>query len=627
MSDMESEGNAGSGEARVVPPDLSHVPEGSHRRGRRRMSDAHIARLRRRRRRRRILLVILAVLVALAAWGAYLAYSALVAKREIQAAVASASSLGAGAVTGDANAAKTALDQMGGHIDKAYAQTGNPLWKPVEFIPYYGSDVKTVRESVRIMADMSDNALPQLETALTGMQVKDFGVSGGKVSLPGLKDNAESLRLANETITQANTEFQRLGGTHVPQLTRMLADAQRRFDSAASLMDAASRFAQVAPAMLDVDGSGAHSYLIIGENNAEARAGGGLPASWGVMTVDDGVITISDFISDTAIAQQTEPVVPLTAEEQSLFGDKLATIAHDVNITPDFTRTGRIARAMWQKTQGQTVDGVIAVDPVFLQQLIGVTGPVTLADGTTLDGTNAARTLLHDEYYRTDDYAAQDAFFADAAGATFRHAMASNALDARQLLTTFSTSVSNGHVKLWLADEGLQRQLENTAIGGTLSRAAGKPTVGVYVNNASQSKMDWYLDRSVTTTYVGTRADGGRDYDVHISMTNTFDAADAASTPQYVLGDGIDGLTGGRNATLLYVTAPADGRLVSWRFSDGSQFDNYLTLDGLTVGVKRVELAPGQSLEATVRVRTSNLATGNPRNGLVVRQTPLIRNE
>lgn len=591
------------------------------------MSDEHIAKLKRRRRNRRILLVVLAVLVALVAWGAYLAYSALIAKREIQAAVASASSLGAGAVSGDVNATKSALGQMGGHVDKAYAQTGNPLWKPLEFIPYYGSDVKAVRESVRIMADVSDNALPQLESALDTMQVKDFGVSNGRIALPGLADAAENLRLASESLTQANTEFQRLDGTHVASLTRMLSDAQERFSTAASLMDGVSRFAQTAPAMFDLDRSGAHSYLIIGENNAEARASGGLPASWGVMTVDDGAISISDFIADTAIAQQDEPVTPLTDEEQSLFGDKLATIAHDVNITPDFTRTGVIARAMWEKTQGQSVDGVIAVDPVFLQQLLGVTGPVTLSDGTTLDGSNAAQTLMHDEYYRTDDHAAQDAFFAEAASATFRLATASNALDASRVLSLFPKAAANGHVKLWLADSGLQRQLENTALGGTLSRAAGEPTVGVYVNNASQSKMDWYLDRKATATYVRTMADGSREYDVHITMTNTFDAADAASTPQYVLGDGIDGLTGGRNATLLYVTAPADGRLVSWRFSDGSQFDNYLTLDGLTVGVKRVELDPGQRLEASVRVRTSNQVSAGSGDGLAIRETPRIRDE
>ncbi|MBT1180841.1 DUF4012 domain-containing protein [Bifidobacterium sp. CP2] len=615
----------------VVAPDLSHVPEGSHRGRRRRMSEESVARLKRRRRRHRILLALLVAVALLAAWAAFLAYSAVTAKRELQAAVASASGLGATMTSGDTDAVDATLERLSGHVDAAYAQTGNPLWKPLEFIPYYGSDVKAVREAVRIMADVSDNAVPQLQTAMDTMQVKDFGIRDGKVSLPGLEDAADDLRLANETITRADAEFRRLGGTHVPQLTAMLDTAKDRLDDVATVTDTISRFAQVAPSAFDLDGSDPRTYLIIGENNAEVRASGGLPASWGVMTVDGGVVSISDFISDTAIEQQQEPVIPLTDEERSLFGDKLATIAHDVNITPDFTRTGRIARAMWERTQGRTVDGVLAVDPVFLQRLLTITGPVTLTDGTTLDGSNTVRMLLHDEYHRTDDYAEQDAFFADAASSTFRKAMTSGALDLSRLLTTLSSTAGDGHVKLWLADEGLQRHLGNTTLGGALGTAEGTPTVGVYVNNASQSKMDWYLERETTATYVGERADGSRDYDVHITMTNTFDAADAASTPKYVLGDGIDSLTGGTNATLLYVTAPADGRLVSWTLADGSEFDNFVTLDGLTVAVKRVELTPGETFEATVRVRTSTMAAdgtaASADRGLAIRQTPRIRDE
>ena len=58
---------------------------------------------------------------------------------------------------------------------------------------------------------------------------------------------------------------------------------------------------------------------------------------------------------------------------------------------------------------GVAVDGVIAIDPLFLQNMLAVTGGVAMPDGSTLDGANTAQTLLHDVYARmapqeTDEY-------------------------------------------------------------------------------------------------------------------------------------------------------------------------------------------------------------------------------
>ncbi len=66
----------------------------------------------------------------------------------------------------------------------------------------------------------------------------------------------------------------------------------------------------------------------------------------------------------------------LTAEERLLFTDKLGKDIRDVNFTPDFPRTGEIVSAMWNRQYGVAVDGVIAIDPLFLQNMLAVTGGV-----------------------------------------------------------------------------------------------------------------------------------------------------------------------------------------------------------------------------------------------------------
>ena len=65
-------------------------------------------------------------------------------------------------------------------------------------------------------------------------------------------------------------------------------------------------------------------------------------------------------------------------------------------------------------------DGVIAIDPLFLQNMLAVTGGVTMPDGSALDGTNTAQTLLNIVYAKMTSEK-KDRHFADAAQAAFNH--------------------------------------------------------------------------------------------------------------------------------------------------------------------------------------------------------------
>ena len=53
---------------------------------------------------------------------------------------------------------------------------------------------------------------------------------------------------------------------------------------------------------------------------------------------------------------------------------------------------------MWQAETGQHVDGVIAVDVEALHQILEVTGPVTLHDGTSVNADDVVQVLTHDQY-------------------------------------------------------------------------------------------------------------------------------------------------------------------------------------------------------------------------------------
>jgi hypothetical protein len=64
------------------------------------------------------------------------------------------------------------------------------------------------------------------------------------------------------------------------------------------------------------------------------------------------------------------PVVPLTDDEMALFGTQLATYPADITFTPDFPRTAELAKALYERRTGESVDGVFATDPVALSYLL-----------------------------------------------------------------------------------------------------------------------------------------------------------------------------------------------------------------------------------------------------------------
>lgn len=57
--------------------------------------------------------------------------------------------------------------------------------------------------------------------------------------------------------------------------------------------------------------------------------------------------------------------------------------------------------------------------------------------------------------------------------------------------------------------------------------------------------MDWYLKRNVEVKFDGTAANGADRYTVHVKFTNMLTSDQVASTPQYVLGDRLEGVPEG----------------------------------------------------------------------------------
>lgn len=588
------------------------------RRHRRRMSPQHIRRIKRRRRIRRILIGVGIVLVILIGLGTWFGVSAMKAKDEVQQAVSAAQGMQSVLQQGDMNAVSTQMDAFAEHTHAAYRETSSFMWAAASKLPYIGTDISAVRTAVTAMENIASQAMPALGEVAGVLNLDNVSVTNGTISIPGLAESAEPLAKADTVIGDANRAVQAAPQAHIGMVADAMDTAKTYLDTMADSIHNMSVFAQVAPKMLAMDGQ-TRTYLILAQTNAELRPSGGMPGSWGTMTVTNGAVDIQKFDSGAAeMGWFNQPVVELTAEERSLFTDKLGRVPQDVNFTPDFPRTGQIAQAMWSAYTGVTVDGVIAIDPVFLQNMLAVTGGVTLPDGNVMDGTNTAQFLLSDVYAQ-QSVSDQDEYFNMAASAAFEHIM-QNSNNPKAFMSAITSSIIDGHLLMWSSNEDEQTLLEDTAISGKLITDASEPQVGVYFSDVTQSKMDWYLKREVSAEYQKDTANGAKQYTVRIKLTNMATPEQVATLPQYVIGDLPEGVSAGQIKTATFIYAPAGGRLVDWSMSDGGEFDGITVHEGLTVGVKTITLNPGESYEIVCHVQSAP-GVSTP---MTLRQTPQV---
>ncbi|OXN01237.1 moaA protein [Bifidobacterium vansinderenii] len=144
---------------------------------------------------------------------------------------------------GDLKTALKQLDRAGASVEDAHREAETPIWRIASVVPYYGSDVTTVRGLLSAGADASANALPKIESAADGTLVDtDLGSlfqgtswSDGTLSIPRIHEAKTDIQDAADVMARVKTTIDDLPETHVQQVTDAVDQAK---DSAAQASDA-----------------------------------------------------------------------------------------------------------------------------------------------------------------------------------------------------------------------------------------------------------------------------------------------------------------------------------------------------------------------------------------------------
>lgn len=514
--------------------------------------------------RRRVTLAVGAVvLVALVAAG-YSAWRAQQVREDLFAARDAALVLKQAVVDGDHQAADAALADLSEHSNLAREGTSGLTWRVLGALPVIGDDAEGVKIVSEVLTDLADDGLRPLVDSEQGLDVGAFAPVGGAIDVQAISAAADPVGAAKGAFAHADRRLSRLAPEgYLEPLRVAVDDLSDQIHDASYGLHAADRATDVLPQMLGAEKK--RRWLLIFQNPAELRSTGGLPGASALLTADDGKIEMVKQY--TAFPEAPKPVLPLSGEELAMFDVQLGTYYQDANFTPDFGRSAELMAAHLRVNERQPVDGVLSLDPVALSYLLKGLGPMTV-QGVTLTPENAVDELLHNVYTRIEDPLAQNEFFAEVARRVFA-SFTEGAGAPEQMLEGLARAARERRLMVHSFDAAEQAKLSDTIVGqNLLEEVDGEPRVGVYLNDATGSKMSYFLDYEVDVRATGCRA-GQQKYAGEIDLRSTA-PADAAKLPPSVTGSGEFGTPLGDQLVVVHVYAPI-----------GGEFDG-VVLDGRT---------------------------------------------
>ena len=499
---------------------------------------------------------------------------------------AHASAAQAAVTNRDADALVTEVGAVQDASAKFVAATTGPHWLVASWIPLLKQQTVPLQQAGASVKAIADDALGPLASMddLSALQVP--AIVDGRIDPNVLEPYKATLATSAAVFT---TQQKALADVSLAQtvaaVRQPFLELQTELGQLGNTVQGAHVAAEVLPAMLGADAP--RTYLVMVQNNAEPRTTGGIPGAVLEVSVDDGRITLDRYVSAASLAAKGPIPGPLTKDEGTIFGDRMLTYPQDVNFTPEYVRSAVLMGQFWAANYGDTIDGVLSIDPVALGYMLADMTP-TDVEGITITGANLSSVMLNESYLTFPDPKDQDAFFALASQQLFAQLIAGGSA----AIAGTEQAISEHRFMVWSAHSAEQDLLGTTTVGGAFLGREG--TLGLFVNDGSGSKIGYYIQSDAHVVNQMCRDGSLAGQAITLQMTHTF-TGDVADLPWYISGGGVYVPAGDFEANVLIY--PPAGEGVVAVTADGTPIDVApQTHDGRKLATARVVLAPGQTV-------------------------------
>ncbi|HWC11028.1 MAG TPA: DUF4012 domain-containing protein, partial [Acidimicrobiales bacterium] len=380
---------------------------------------------------------------------------------------------------------------------------------------------------------------------------------------------------------------------------------------------AAALAARVVPELFGA--SGPRRYFVAIVTPAELRGSGGMIANFAELEAASGRLQLGrvgrtgdlNAGGDPSSRRLTGP--PEYVARYGRFSPERTW--QNVTMSPDFPSVAEVVTSLYPQSGGAPVDGVISVDPVALQDLLELTGPVRVPEWPEpLSSANAVDVLLRRQYERFDRAERVD-FLASAARAVFGRLTDISLPAPARVVRTLAPAVRGRHLMLFSSRSEEQRLFERMGATGAMPPVRGD-FLALVTQNAGANKIDPFLQRSLSYRATVDPETGAVRSEAVVHLHNR---APAAGLPGPVLGPGIPGGEPGDNRLYLSVYSPLDleGALIddrpllmeSARELQRNVYSAYLTVPSERSVTLRLRLRGNVPAGARYRLEVARQAT------------------
>jgi len=290
---------------------------------------------------------------------------------------------------------------------------------------------------------------------------------------------------------------------HLPgELARVRDQLSARVADYGPAVDGLVRAQGVLPGIM---GWGApRRYLVLTQDAAELRPTGGFIGSFGTIALDAGRITERKFqdVFRLDLPWDYPFVTPPVALERYLLGPKQPWQLADANWSPDFPTSAQQAVALYANEGGPgPVDGVLAITTHTIDEILAVTGPVTVPDyGVTIASGETTLKVLQNTRRPSPGSTDRKAFLSDFAGVLFARLFALPPAKWLDLAARSDAFRDGRLLQAWFADPAAEAEATALGLDGRVRQDAGDYVYPVDSNVAPASKLNAVTTRSLELT-------------------------------------------------------------------------------------------------------------------------------
>jgi hypothetical protein len=370
---------------------------------------------------------------------------------------------------------------------------------------------------------------------------------------------------------------------------------QRKPSAAVQLLSAGVQMAPLLPDLLGF--TGPKTYLLLVQNNQELRATGGFITAAGRITIEGGRITDMVIEDSYAIARHDvdHPLAPAAVKR---FMNIEILFLRDVNWSPDFPTTARLATSLYAQDTGVQVDGVVTVDLRAVELLVGALAPLQIPDSdVALTGENVLQEIMHfwdrpptsevaddvetDSLLQRKDWLYQRKDFIPLIAESAIARLQSGNFNLLRLINGITSALNERAVQIWLDDPTAADLLAQLGWDGGLHPTTNADYVALIDTNMGYNKADAALKRELAHTVTWPNGPTApAQATVAVTYRHTLNVVDESCSPwtDYGTLDSYTGMIGRCYFGYVRLYVPGGSKLIA--------------LDGVQAG--SVETQPGE---------------------------------